>query len=210
MAPIGDLWRHRHTFSAILARSVCVHSPAPQLASLAIHSMKILFVHQNMPGQYRHLAPALAAMPGNEVVFVTQRRGISLPGVAMHAYRPHRAPGEKQHCYLRDTEAGVLNGQAVAKLALALKQAGFVPDVMLGHNAWGEIWYLKDVFPNTPLVGYFEFFYRAAGADVDFDPAQPLTVDDGPRLRTKNLGNLLGLEAADWGNGTRVAGLPIE
>jgi glycosyltransferase involved in cell wall biosynthesis len=178
---------------------VCRHSISSRFISLAIDSMKILFVHQNMPGQYRHLAPALAAIPGNEVVFLTQRRDVSLPGVATHAYRPHRAPGEKQHGYLRDMEAGVLNGQAVAKLALELKRAGFVPDVMLGHNAWGETWYLKDVFPNAPLIGYFEFFYRATGADVGFDPAQPSTLDDGPRLRTKNLGNLLGLQAADWG-----------
>ena len=93
----------------------------------------------------------------------------------------------------------MLNAQAVARAALALKRGGFVPDVMLGHNGWGEIWYLKDVFPQAPLIGYFEFFYRALGGDADFDPAAPHTLDDTPRLRTKNIGNLLGLDAADCG-----------
>jgi glycosyltransferase involved in cell wall biosynthesis len=70
---------------------------------------------------------------------------------------------------------------------------------MLGHNGWGEIWYLKDLFPRAPLIGYFEFFYRMTGADVGFDPTDPITPDTAPRLRTKNLGNLLALDTADLG-----------
>jgi hypothetical protein len=30
--------------------------------------LKYLFIHQNFPGQFRHLASALAAQPGNQVV----------------------------------------------------------------------------------------------------------------------------------------------
>jgi glycosyltransferase involved in cell wall biosynthesis len=93
----------------------------------------------------------------------------------------------------------VLNAQEVARIAIDLRTAGFYPDVMLGHNGWGEIWYLKDIFPNAPLIGYFEFFYRLQGADVAFDPADPVTPDTAPRLRTKNLGNLLALDTADLG-----------
>jgi len=132
--------------------------------------MKILFAHQNFPGQYLHLARHLSAIPGNEVVFITQRKDASLPGVRNVVYRPQRPVSNGVHHYLRETEAGVLNAQEVARIALSLKESGFVPDVMLGHNGWGEIWYLKDVFPQTPLIGYFEFFYRFQGADVGFDP----------------------------------------
>ena len=76
---------------------------------------------------------------------------------------PKRAPIAHTHHDMHDTEAGVLNVQEVARAALSLKESGFVPDVILGHNGWGEIWYLKEVFPNTPLIGYFEFFYRTDG-----------------------------------------------
>ena len=161
--------------------------------------MNILFVHQNFPGQYRHLACHLAAVPGNQVVFITQRKDATLPGVRNIVYAPQRKITPHQHHYLRDTEAGVLNAQAVARVALDLKRSGFVPDVMVGHNGWGEIWYLKDVFPSTPLLGYFEFFYRLHGADVGFDPTDTTRLDTAPRIRTKNTGNLLGLEATDWG-----------
>ena len=161
--------------------------------------MKFLFVHQNFPGQYLHLARHLGATPGHEVVFITQRKDANLPGVRKLVYKPHRPITPNVHHYIRDTESSVINAQEVARIALDLKKSGFVPDVMAGHNGWGEIWYLKDVFPQTPLLGYFEFFYRLRGADVGFDPSEKDLFDTAPRIRTKNLGNLLALESADMG-----------
>ncbi|MDR0577205.1 MAG: glycosyltransferase family 4 protein [Candidatus Accumulibacter sp.] len=160
--------------------------------------MNVLFVHQNFPGQYLHLARHLAAQD-HRVVALSQRPDGDLPGVRTLRYRPKRETTPAIHHYLRGLEAGVLNAQAVVRAALRLKRSGFVPDVMLGHNGWGEIWYLKEVFPKSPLIGYFEFFYHRHGADVGFDPAQEPGFDAGPRTRTKNLGNLLGLEACDLG-----------
>ena len=161
--------------------------------------MKVLFVHQNFPGQYLHLARHLGAIPGNQVVFVTQRLQGSLPGVQTLLYQPSRKTTDGLHHYLQETEAGILNAQAVVRVALDLKTSGFVPDVMLGHNGWGEIWYLKEVFPDAPLLGYFEFFYRRHGADVGFEPGSADLFDTGPRVRTKNLGNLLALDTVDAG-----------
>src|SRR5262249_9984967 len=46
---------------------------------------------------------------------------------------------------------------------------------------------------------YFEFFYRTEGADIDFEPSVAEKFDTAPRIRTKNLGNHLGLEAVDLG-----------
>jgi glycosyltransferase involved in cell wall biosynthesis len=161
--------------------------------------MKVLIVHQNFPGQYLHVARYLGANPGNQVVFITQRRDGELPGVKKVVYRPRRMITPQVHHYLRESEAAVLNAQEVARVAMDLRQGGFVPDVMLGHNGWGEIWYLRDIFPRAPLIGYFEFFYRLNGADVGFDPADPIAPDTAPRLRTKNLGNLLALDTADLG-----------
>lgn len=161
--------------------------------------MKVLFVHQNFPGQYLHLARYLGANPDNEVVFITQRLDGELPGVRKVIYKPHRKITPDVHHYLRDTESAVINAQTVARAALALKESGFIPDIMLGHNGWGEIWYLKDVYPTAPLIGYFEFFYRHHGADVGFDPNEELLFDTAPRVRTKNLGNLLALDSVDLG-----------
>lgn len=161
--------------------------------------MNVLFVHQNFPGQYLHLAHLLGASAEHRVAFITQRRDAELQGVRKLVYEPPRPVTPTMHHYLREVEGGVLNAQKVAGVALALKREGFVPDVILGHNGWGETWYLRDVYPQSPLIGYFEFYYRTDGADYGFDPSEPKLLDDAPRIRTRNLGNLLGLESATLG-----------
>ncbi len=161
--------------------------------------MKILFLHQNFPGQYKHLARHLGAMPDNQVVFITQREDASLPGVGKIVYKPGRRVADGLHPYLHETEAGIVNAQHVARIALQLREKGFIPDVVLGHNGWGEPWYVKEVWPDVPLIGYFEFFFRLHGTDVGFEPGAHVDFDAGPRLRTRNVGNLLGLEAVDVG-----------
>lgn len=52
--------------------------------------MKLLFVHQNFPGQYLHLARHYAALPGHEVVAVGEKANLlcrpQLPGVKLMGY----------------------------------------------------------------------------------------------------------------------------
>jgi len=72
--------------------------------------------------------------------------------------------------------------------------------MILGHNAWGETLYLKDVFPDAPLLACFEFYYGASGRDVSFDPEFPDSLNARLRLRTLNAVNLMGLDAADLGH----------
>jgi glycosyltransferase involved in cell wall biosynthesis len=159
--------------------------------------MNCLFIHQNFPGQYVHIARHLAEA-GHQVVFLTQpqRKG-QIPGVRRLEYRPASSSGA--HAYLGELDAGVANGLAIAELCETLKRKGFTPDLVIGHNGWGETLYLKDVWPTVPLLAYFEFFYRWSGSDVGFDPEFPPAPEDAMRLRTRNAINLLGLDAADWG-----------
>ena len=98
--------------------------------------MKVLFVHQNFPGQYLHLARHFGAH-GHQAVFITQRKDVELPGVRKIVYQPRRTITPQVHHYLRDSAAAVLNAQEVARVALALSKAGFIPDVLLGHNGAG-------------------------------------------------------------------------
>ncbi len=161
--------------------------------------MKILFVHQNCPGQYKHLAPALAARKGWDVRFLTRPGKPDVVGVKKVEYELAREPAKETHRYIKNLESAVLYGQAAARAAEKLRQSGFVPDVIVGHAGWGETMYLKDVFPTSRLLGYFEFYYRAYGSDVDFDRDRKVNLDDRARIRTKNAAQFISLEAADWG-----------
>ncbi len=159
--------------------------------------MKSLFVHQNCPGQFRHLAPSLAA-DGHDVVFIGQKDKVTPKGVKRLEYAPHREVTPKMHPYLRGTEAAVLNGQAVARLAFSLKAKGYRPDVMIGNPGWGETLYLKDVWPEVPLISLCEFYYNGQGADVGFDPEFATGPDAVLRARTRTAQHLLAIEAADY------------
>lgn len=159
--------------------------------------MDYLFIHQNMPGQYKHLAPALAADPANRVVFLTKRQNIELPGVKRINYPEPRPGAPETHHYLRLAEQAVLHGQAVARRCLDLKRSGFAPSLVVAHPGWGEALFVKDIWPATPLLTYAEFYYQGTGADVGFDPADPAGLDQICRARARNAHLLLSLEAAD-------------
>jgi glycosyltransferase involved in cell wall biosynthesis len=161
--------------------------------------MRSLFVHQNFPAQFRHVLRELSARGGEEIVFITQPEKPTLPGVTKVEYAPHRKVTQGIHTYLGSTEAAVINGQGVARAALALKSQGFVPDVIIGHPGWGETLYLKDVFPDTPLISYCEFFYRGRRSDVGFDPEFADSFDAVCRARVRATAHLTALEAADLG-----------
>lgn len=168
--------------------------------------MNILFVHQNFPGQYPHLARTLAQQ-GHQVVGLGDQANIRdrppIPGVTRLGYVPPQPASPNTHPYLRDFEGHVRRGQQVVRSLLNLRDRGFVPDLIYAHPGWGELLYIKDVFPTVPLVGLFEFYYHGQGQDVGFDPefaAPPLReLDSRCRTRTKNVNNLLSLEAVDYG-----------
>jgi glycosyltransferase involved in cell wall biosynthesis len=156
-----------------------------------------LFIHQNFPGQYLHIAGHLARA-GHRVIAIAQRSETVLEGVRIIKYTPN-ARTTQPHDYLREFDVAVSAGVAVAEVCHGLQREGFVPDIVIGHNGWGELFYIKDVWPDIPLLAYFEFFYRPSGSDADFDPDTPVEADMAMRLRTRNAINLIGLDAADWG-----------
>jgi glycosyltransferase involved in cell wall biosynthesis len=133
--------------------------------------MNILFVHQNFPGQFVHLAPALAQR-GHAVAALTVETNRQASPVRVARYRLEARNFEPETLRLGTSFAERAHrGEAVARAAHALrKQHGMVPDVVFGHLGWGETLFLKDVWPEARHLGYAEFFYRSRGLDTDFDP----------------------------------------
>jgi glycosyltransferase involved in cell wall biosynthesis len=156
-------------------------------------AMKYLFVHQNFPGQFLHVLRHLAAQKQHELLFVTENGHNNLVGVRKMLHTLGRKPSSTAHPHLHDLEQALIRAEAVARSATRLKDLGFVPDIIIGHHGWGEMLHLNDVFPDSPLLGYHEFFYNMDGRDVGFDPEFPPTPDISARLRMKNVVNLLAL-----------------
>lgn len=159
--------------------------------------MNVLLIHQNFPGQFRHLAEDLANSPEHRVLAIGRDTAPGMQGIELHRYRPHRTPARQTHPYLQSFESAVLHGQQVVRMLQKLHAQGYRPDVILGHPGWGETLYVKDVYPDVPLVHFCEFYYHARGADADFDPEFPSPLDNDCRLRTRNALHLLNLQQCD-------------
>lgn len=162
--------------------------------------MKILLVHQNFPGQFKHLVPVLLQNPANQVVAFTMNNFEGPQGLKVVRYQAAKGTAKDVHSWVAETETKVIRGDAAFKAALKLKQSGFNPDLILAHPGWGESLFLKQVWPAAKLVIYCEFFYATEGADVGFDPE---FASDDPsemcRVRLKNINNLLHVDLADGG-----------
>jgi len=161
--------------------------------------MNILFVHQNFPSQYKHLAPVLAAK-GHRVIALTINAAQKVNGVTIIQYKPKQGTSVAIHRLAADFETKIIRAEAAGFAALELRNKGFNPDIICAHPGWGEALFLKDVWPNAKLLCYWEFYYHAFGADVNFDPEfQDASFDNLARIRLKNANNLLTMEVADAG-----------
>lgn len=148
--------------------------------------MRILFIHQNFPAQFRHLATALATEGHDVLALGVSRPAAPLPGVRhlLHQPKPlatHAGPWAEQDVKLARARSSAL-------VMAQLREQGLVPDVVFAHPGWGEAWAVRDVFPGARFLAYAEFFYALQGADMNFDPefSTPAGPTEAERVRLKN------------------------
>ena len=121
--------------------------------------MRVLLLHQNFPGQFRHLAPALVRR-GDDVVAVSSQ-------VSSSAARPAGrfrwlACGGDVNAELRHPDparrllAPWQQARRVVAALTPLAATGWRPDVVLAHCFWGDALLLDDLFPAAPLVAMLE------------------------------------------------------
>ena len=165
--------------------------------------MRVLFLHQNFPGQFVHVARALAEA-GHEVIAITDRTNTRPDLVRTLRYAFDRRAAGRPHPWAISFAERVARGEAVAQAMRNLGAEGFVPDLVIGHFGWGETLFVRDVWPGTKLVVHAEYYYAADGADVGFDPEfAPASPEAAFRercaVRSRNAAILLAMESADYG-----------
>lgn len=158
--------------------------------------MKILFIHKNYPAQFGRLAHWLAGQ-GWDVTFATARDDVASKDLKLVHFDTHREPSEKTHHYLVGTERAVLSGQGLVRTAIALKDQGYRPDVVVAHSGWGVGFFVKDVWPRAKYVQYAEWYYSYPHADRTpyFEPQHP--VEERAKARIRNAPFWLDFSAAD-------------
>jgi glycosyltransferase involved in cell wall biosynthesis len=162
--------------------------------------MNVLFVHNNFPAQFRHLAAALAKEPGVRVAAIGSPTAAAMESVDLHSYDLAQQDVLRTHPFARRFDLECRRAEQVLYATTSLCERGFRPDVVLVHSGWGENLPLRSAFPNARIINYCEFYYRPFGQDVNFDPEFPeLSLDGLVALATKNANGLLALIDCDLG-----------
>jgi glycosyltransferase involved in cell wall biosynthesis len=108
-------------------------------------------------------------------------------------YKTSGGATAQSHYCARTFENGVWHAAAVYD-SLKPMARDARPDVIVGHSGFGSTIFLGELFPDVPIVNYFEYFYRARDSDLDFRPDIPVEERDRLRSRTRNAMILLDLE----------------
>lgn len=146
-----------------------------------------LFVHNGWPGRFAPIAEMLLQR-GWECVLLNGPTGTDIKGARTTRWRL-ADPLTNKNPLTRKAEADILQGVGAATAAKNLAGSGFAPDLIIGHPGWGEMLFLREVFPAVPQIQIGEFYYHSRGADVGFDKEFE-TADDlreQARVHARNL-----------------------
>jgi glycosyltransferase involved in cell wall biosynthesis len=160
--------------------------------------MHILFVHKNFPAQFGHIAGHLIKEKGYRCSFVSETAPGMVAGIQKVQYQPAGGAVKESLYYTRtfDNAIGHAAGiyQALKPLVNKVR-----PDLIVGHSGFGSTLFLPELFPGTPVINYFEYFYHPHNSDMDFRPEWPVLEDDVLRSRARNAMILLDLEYCQAG-----------
>ena len=160
--------------------------------------MRILIVHQNFPGQYRHLVGALLAR-GDEVQAIGAPHAPGMAGVSCFRYGlPSGAAVPAVHPWAHDFQVKVIRAEAVLRLLSERSDQIVRPDLILGHPGWGELLGIKDQWGDVPVLHQLEFVYQLQGGDTGFDPEFPIAPGSQTRLRLRRATQLMAFHDLDW------------
>ena len=144
--------------------------------------MRILLVHQNIPGQFRDLAPALCDR-GHELKAIGSSQRPLDERIEVLRYGVEKPERQGIHRLSGEVDEWIRRAEQVAERARELKARGWAPDVMLAHPGWGEALLLREVFSSSPLVVWPELWLRPEHLGL---AADQLNVGDQLYLRLKN------------------------
>lgn len=159
--------------------------------------MHVLFIHQNFPAQFGHIAQHLIKRHGFRCSFVTERRGDTVGGVECVQYKVDGGATKQNHYCTRTFENATRHAMGVYDAVKA--RPDLQPDLIVGHSGFGSTLYLRELFPNVPIINYFEYFYRTRASDMDFRKEYPPVPLDFLRARSRNAMVLLDLDNCDAG-----------
>ena len=129
--------------------------------------MHVLYVHQNYPAQFGHLAQHLVKKLGWQCTFVSETPGGRVDGIEKIQYRTTGGATKHNHFCSRTFENTVWHCDGVYEAML--RRPDLKPDLIVGHSGFGSTLFLRELYPDVPVLNFFEFYYKTHDADSDMD-----------------------------------------
>jgi len=129
--------------------------------------MHVLYVHQNFPAQFGHIAHYLVDKYNWECSFVSQTPGGKVAGINKIEYKIFGGATSKNHFCSRTFENTVWHCDGVYRAMKA--RPDIKPDLIVGHSGFGSTLFLRELYPTTPIINFFEYFYLPHDVDSDMD-----------------------------------------
>lgn len=127
--------------------------------------MQVLYVHQNFPAQFGHIAWHLTRKLGWKCWFVSETPGTDADGVEKIQYRRAGGATRQTHFCSRTFENAVFSCDGVHAALKA--RPDIQPDLIVGHSGFGSTLFLRDLYPDVPVINLFEYYYRPKHAESD-------------------------------------------
>jgi glycosyltransferase involved in cell wall biosynthesis len=163
--------------------------------------MHVLFVHQNFPAQFGHIAWHLSRQPGWKCTFVSETPGGMFDGIERIQYKRAGGATHQTHFCSRTFENAIFSCDGVYQALHA--RPDVQPDLIVGHSGFGSTLFLRDLYPKTPIINLFEYYYRPRHPESDMgyrhDLNWQLPESFFMRARARNAMILLDLENCSLG-----------
>lgn len=160
--------------------------------------MHVVFVHRHGPGQFVHIARRLI-LDGWTVTLVCENADRPVPGLRVLRYGNGDAAAPGHRAGKESTIPYIEAGRRVADILSRLAQHGRAPDLVVGHIAWGGMMFVKDVLPETPMIGFCEYYFQPKGGDAGFAPSDEISLERKQTMRLRNTVQLATLDQMDYG-----------
>lgn len=162
--------------------------------------MRVLFVHNNFPAQFGHIARQLSAEGDIECTFLSKKPPDIRDGVERVQYRVAGGASKASHLCSRSFENSTW--QSAGILDALRGRPDIQPDVVVAHSGFFHTVFLRELY-DCAIVNYFEYFYGIDGSDsayrTDLPGALDGQVQKNMTARSRNACLLLDLENCDAG-----------
>ena len=129
--------------------------------------MHILYVHQNFPAQFGHIARHLVKNLGWRCTFVSTTPAGNVEGIEKIQYKTTGGATKQNHFCSRTFENCVWHTDGVYQALV--KRPDVKPDLIVGHSGFGSTLFLPELYPGVPVVNLFEYYYRPHHPESDMD-----------------------------------------